>query len=1254
MNRFLCPKQFNLLWVFIFLLTLLFLSLSSATYAAFTNSASSNDFALSDEEQHWLQQHETIRVGVMEAWPPLDFVDQHNRATGIGVDYIKLLNKRLNGILKIVPGDWKTLYDEVKTGQLDALMDFTPKPERRADFNVTTPYLSIPHAIVAPKQSDYLYSEESLKGKSIALEKGFGNVDYFRSNYPSISISEYDNTELALDAVARGEADAYAGNRSVALYIMGQEIMTTLKVHGRLKKEGSILAIGIRKDWPLLTQILNRALADISQDEIRKIQSRWVGGDNIEPDINLSRSEQIWLKNHSTINIAFDGNYPPYSFMDEQGEFHGIAVDIAQKLAARIGIQLNIFPNGNWQYLYSAAQEGNVDVIATLVKRPGREDWFEFTRPYISLSQYFVTRTPEVNQFDTKEKLAGKVVALIKGYSTSDIFMEEVPKAVPYYVDSLQEALIAVSSNHADLTIADIGMANHLISKFGLSNLAFSGLYTNVGSKQRMGVRKDWPQLATILDKALESIEYNELLEIYSYWNVPPNVKPEAGFISVMEELTEEEKGFLTQHPVIRLASDFAWPPFETISEKGVYSGIAADYLAILEKRLGVKFVVSPRKPWSEILDMLRRKELDLLSCAMETESRRQFANFTSPYISHPMVIVTRDDMGYVDGLEGLKGRKVAIEQSYASFDLLSTEHPELNLQPYSDSLSAMLAVSKGEAFAYIGNIATLSNVVRQSGITNIKISGQIPYQFELALGVRNDWPLLVPILQKALDSISLEDKNKVLQKWIAVKVEKPFDIKLIVEIVGIALFLLAAVLYWNFTLNRKVNHRTAYIRYQAEYDSLTDLPNRLLALNSLSDLIELAKEQRHNIGVLFLDIDDFKKINDTLGHEIGDKLIVEVSRRLKASMRQTDMVSRLGGDEFIILLRELHDPSESIPIIRKVINCFNDSFALEGRDLILTVSIGIAIYPDHGSSPSELLRNADTAMYSAKRDGRNTFSFFTKEMSDRVSRQLLLEEFMHGALERGEFEIYFQPKVSVREKSIIGFEALLRWNNPQLGSISPFEFIPVAENNGLIIPIGRFVLENSLKILKEWQQRFDDNLSLAVNLSPRQFRDPELVNFIETTLKSHQVNHERLELEITEGVLLSGQQHIKESIRKIKSLGVKLAMDDFGTGYSSLSYLRSYPFDTLKIDREFIRDITQDKSDRELAIAAISMAHSLKLVVVAEGVETQEQLSLLASQRCDIAQGYLFSCPLPSSEMETLIENWKGKSENITLSNSP
>ncbi|MCG8312738.1 MAG: transporter substrate-binding domain-containing protein [Pseudomonadales bacterium] len=1204
--------------------------------------SASDNFQLTDEEQQWLQQHREIKIGAMDAWPPLNFVTQHGQATGIGMDYVGLINKRLGNVLVVVSGSWKDLYDGVKNREIDALLDFTPKPERDNYFNATQPYLAIPHAIVAPKNIEYLRDESALKGRTIALEKGFGNVQYFQQHFPSVVIKQYKDTELALDAVVRGEVDAYAGNRTVALYLMGQQIMSTLKVHGRLRKEAVKLAIGVRKDWAILAGILDKALANITQDEVRRIQSRWMGEGNLVPNLNLTASEQLWLSKHKSVTIAFDGNYPPYSYLSDQGRFEGIAVDIANRLANRMGVELKVFPNGQWQQLYRAAQEGKVDIIATLVERPGRENWFAFTRPYISLSQYFVARKGELEEFSSAEKLSNKKVALIKGYSTTEQLLEEQPGIEPHYVPNLQRGLEAVAIGDADATVADIGMANHLITKYGIANLGFAGLYTDTRSQQRMGVRQDWPQLATILDKALETIEYQELMHIYAKWNVPPKVRPEAGFISVREELTAAEKLFLQENPVIRLASDFAWPPFETVSEKGIYSGIAADYLALLEERLGIQFVVSPRKPWVDIMGMLERKELDVFSCAMETATRRRYASFTAPYISHPMVIVTRNDVGYINGLQGLNGKTIAIEKGYASFDLLSHEHPELLLNPYDDSLSAMLAVSKGEVFAYIGNIATLSYMVREQGLTNIKISGQIPYDFQLALGVRNDWPLLVPILQKGLDSISLEDKNAILQKWIAVEVEDSIDLVLAFEILAVVLLALFAVIYWNVMLNRRVSERTAQLQYQAEYDQLTDLPNRELSLDRLSQLTSVARRNQTCVAVMFLDLDDFKKINDTLGHDKGDRVIVEVAKRLTATMRSEDTISRLGGDEFIILLGELQSASAAIPVIHHVLSCFKSPFLLGDREILLTVSVGIAFFPENGSTPSELLRNADAAMYNAKREGRNTYSFFTQEMSEKVSRQFQLEECMHGALERGEFETYYQPKIDILNKKIIGFEALIRWNSPELGNISPYEFISVAENNGLIIPIGLFVLNNALAALKEWQQSVDKDLVMAVNLSPRQFRDVSLVSTVQSALKAHGISGPHLELEITEGVLLSGRKQVKRAIAELKSQGIKLAMDDFGTGYSSLSYLRSYPFDTLKIDREFIMDITTDDSDKALAFAAIAMAHSLGLHVVAEGVETKQQLMLIAQQGCDLAQGYLFAKPLSKQQTNELLKRWE------------
>jgi len=371
--------------------------------------------------------------------------------------------------------------------------------------------------------------------------------------------------------------------------------------------------------------------------------------------------------------------------------------------------------------------------------------------------------------------------------------------------------------------------------------------------------------------------------------------------------------------------------------------------------------------------------------------------------------------------------------------------------------------------------------------------------------------------------------------------------------------------------------------------------------------------------------------VNDTLGHETGDKLLIEAADRLKHSVRVGDTVGRLGGDEFIVLLPSIKNNAEAKPIVENLLNRFRNSFMIDNRELTLTTSIGIAVFPDDGSNPSDILRNSDAAMYHAKDHGRNTYSYYTQAMNDSVARRLTLEEQMHGSVERGEFEVYFQPQIDMTSGRIIGTEALLRWHNPALGSISPYEFIPVAEQTGFIISLGRFVIAEALSKTSEWQQDFKRDFRIAINLSPRQFRDSELVPYIKNALQESSITGQHLELEITEGMLMSSQSSIDKALSELNRMGVGIAMDDFGTGYSSLSYLRSYPFDVLKIDKSFVMDITVDKADRELITAAIAMAHGLNLKVVAEGVETQEQLDILKRLKCDYAQGYLFGKPLPT-----------------------
>ncbi|MDG6773177.1 transporter substrate-binding domain-containing protein [Thiomicrorhabdus sp. ZW0627] len=1175
-------------------------------------------------------------MGHMRGWAPFSFVNRRGVSRGISIDYVKALNKRLNGALELVPGEWENLYGSVKDRHLDAVLDITDKPDREPYFNFTVPYLDVPHVIVTRQDQGYVTGAKALAGKTIALEKGFGNVDYFKQHFPKVLIHEYPNTQEALEAVSRGDVDAYAGNRSVALYLMRQKVMSNLKINGVMQKKGSVLSIGVRKDWPVLRDLLNRALADMSQTEIQTIHQKWLEQD-YESEIALTPAERLWLQQHPVIRIAYDEAFAPYSYLGHAHKFAGVSVDISEEIAKRLGVKLSVYPNGNWSQLFTAAKKHEVDVIATLEERPERKDYFNFSQPYLSLTQYIVTRNDEKADYQKVSSLNGKRVALVRDYSTAERALSEVKNIQPRYYANLEEAFYAVSTGQADATIADAGMAQHLIAKTGLQNLGLAGLYSPDKSLQRFGVRKDWPELATILDKALNSLSYRDYLSVYAKWQIQEHVDPLNKMKPFRDRLTAEEKAWLSEHPIIRLASDYGWPPFEQMSKNGNYEGIIADYMKLVESRLGVKFEPSPFMPWTEIVKSVEDKKLDVLAAAQPTPERRKSILFTEPYLSQAIVIVTQDNVGYVNGLSALEGKTVAYEHGYAPIALVLEKHPEIQQNTFNDSSKALEAVSKGKVFAYLGNIATVSYLMRNQGITNIKVSGQLDEQYNLAVGVRDDWPLLMSAFQKALDSLSLEEKNAIYKKWIGVKVESGLGYWKVMQYLGIAAIVFLLFLAWNLMLKRKVRKVTDELQHRSYHDALTDLPNRFLINDRLNQLIKEARREDEYVAVITIGLDNVSMINSSLGFSSGDRFIIESAKRIQASLRTGDTVGRFDGDTFIVLMGGLKKPTEADRQAEALLNQFRTAYELDGRELKVTASIGIAFYPTDGKEAQTVFHHSGAALQYAKKNGKNSLSFYTQSMNEKVNRRMRLDEAMVGALERGEFQPHYQPKVDIKTGEICGFEVLLRWQHPELGSVRPDEFISVAEENGLILPIGEFVIREALKAVAAWEVTFERELSIAVNLSPVQFRDSTLVEKIERMLWDAELHPEKLELEITEGVLMSESESIHKSLNALKAIGLNISMDDFGTGYSSLSYLRKYPFDIIKIDREFIMDLEADENNRELVIATIAMAHGLGLQVVAEGVETAEELAFLAEHGCDIAQGYLFSPPVPHHDVAKL-----------------
>jgi diguanylate cyclase len=427
---------------------------------------------------------------------------------------------------------------------------------------------------------------------------------------------------------------------------------------------------------------------------------------------------------------------------------------------------------------------------------------------------------------------------------------------------------------------------------------------------------------------------------------------------------------------------------------------------------------------------------------------------------------------------------------------------------------------------------------------------------------------------------------------------------------------------------------------YLAQHDVLTDLPNRVLLNDRLANAMALARRHKTKLAMLFLDVDRFKHINDSFGHAAGDLLLQSVAQRLLGCVRNSDTVSRLGGDEFVILLPEVSHAKDAAIIADKVLTALRAPYRIHDQDLHVTASIGVVTYPDDGPDTETLLKNADFAMYQAKDFGRNNYQFFMPELNLRARDRQSLESDLRRAMARNEFVLHYQPKMNLETGAISGVEALIRWHHPVRGLVSPALFIPIAEECGFIVPLGRWVLREGCREARAWQDAGLPPVGVAINVSVVELRAPDFVAIVRETLEETGLDPQFLELEITETFLMQDSRSTALVLRALKALGVQLTLDDFGTGYSSLSYLKRFPIDALKIDRSFVCDLTSDADDASIVSAVISMGKSLHMRVVAEGVETPEQLAFLREQICPEGQGYLFSHPVNAGAFSRLFRN--------------
>jgi two-component system sensor histidine kinase/response regulator len=771
------------------------------------NVATRNRPLLTPEQQAWLDKHKPFKVGVMDGWPPFNFVDQQGKSKGIGIDYLAALNQRLGDALEPFPGEWKRIYDDVVEKRLDMIMDITPKPDREPLFNFTKPYLEVPHVIVAPKRGAYLESEQSLVNKTLALERGFGNVNYFQQNYPSVKIKLFANTASALDAVSRGDADAYAGNRVVALYLMEKHFITNLRIHGRLNKQASALAIGTRKDLPILRNIIQQAMNDISLKEIRSITDHWVGVrqerdiKDHRPSLDLTSAEHAWLRDHQEIPIGVDGNWPPIDFIDSSGRHMGITADYLRLISNRLGVQFIPQKSAKFKEMLGKVIRGELNVGATISYNAERAEKLYFSKPFYHVHKVILARD-DTTGINSIADLYNRRVAIEDGFLTMRQLQQQHPQIKLVPVSSTLEALQMVSWGNADAYVGNQAVARWLQRQHQINNLAIIGDPGLGTGPQNFAISKaapDWQPFIAILNKALASITDAERYVIEQQW------LSERGDRRVLPKvhLTRNEQKWLQEHKSIRLGVDIDWAPLEFIDSQGEYKGLSSEYMQIFAQQLGINWVKPPKIPWLEVLKQAKAKNIDVIPLISHTAERETYLNYTQTYLDFPSVIFNRRSDSLLSGLNDLNGKTVATIEGYSITQLLEQDYPKINLKYYPTVPMALQSVSVGTTDAFVGSLVVGGYIIGQKGMTNLQVAAPTKYRYKFSIGVRKDWPELVTILDKAIETLDEKLKNEIFRNWYTVKFEKHVDYTLVWQIVAVALLVFIVGAIWNMQIQR-------------------------------------------------------------------------------------------------------------------------------------------------------------------------------------------------------------------------------------------------------------------------------------------------------------------------------------------------------------------------------------------------------------------------------------------------------------------
>lgn len=1208
--------------------------------------AAADALTLTDEEQAWLSAHPQLRLGVDASWPPFEYRDQEGRYQGLAADYIALIKDRLGvSVQPIEPVSWTAVLEQAKQGKLDLLPGIMSTPERQAYLAFTRPYLDFPIVILAHKGGPQPRNLKELYGLKIAVVENYAPHELLRTHHPDLNLVALPNVSSALQDLATDKVDAVIGDLASSVWSLRQLKLEGLYVSGETPYRYQ-LAMAVPQNQKILVGIIDKVLGEITPSETSNIQERWVG--------KVLDQRTIW---YDALIYGLPGLFVLVVLL--AGVIR-INRRLSSEISRRIALEQEL-RSSEYHYrsliesLSAIAWEANANDFTYTYVSPHAEDLLgyplsQWLKPGFWASILHPDDAYWAQAFCDAETAVGRDHSLDYRVITAEgrcLWVRDIVSLIePGHAPVMRGLMI------------DISETKKIEEALRLSEQKFASVFkqcpdilviARLSDGCLLEVNKAFEEQIGM--SAAEVIGKSAIdLDIWGIEGIGPGLlqRLQAGSIRNLEMPFRRSNGqvftgLISAEPfkldttpavvvVVRDISQLKETQQQLqISEEKFAKAFHASPDGLLLSRQSDGLLIEVNEGFSRLtgynsIVSIDHSTLDLGIWVDLNERKRLLDILERDGFARDFSCHIRRNDGEIRLCE-VSARPLPI----GGVDCMLTiarDITERHLMQEKLQLAATVFESTAEGVLITDIEQRITAVNRAfteiTGYSETEALGQTPRL--LASGQHDSafyialWHQLTAEGHWQGEIYNRRKNGELYPSWLTISAVRN-NAQSITHFVAV------------FADISSLKHAQAKLDYQAHHDPLTGLPNRTLFESRLQSALTCPQDSSSQGAVLFLDLDRFKHINDSLGHPVGDLLLKGIAHRLKEQVRDIDTVARLGGDEFIILLPGLQQASDAENIANKLLACFSAPFQAGEHEFFTSASIGTSLYPQDGTDVASLIKNADAAMYRSKAKGRNRVESYTRDLTAQASERVALEHELRRAIERNELSLCFQPKFSLKNQSLVGAEALIRWSNPTFGDVPREHFISLAEENGMILQLGDWVLEHACQQMREWNKSYKIFGPLSVNLAGAQLRQPNLVKRIDQLLKFYHLKPGYLQLEITENFIMSQAEEALAVLHQLKRLGVQLAIDDFGTGYSSLSYLKRLPLDILKIDQSFVRGLPDDPHDAAIVRAIIALGRSMQLTVIAEGVENQAQQKFLAAEGCEQIQGYIVSLPLTPSE---------------------